>query len=1149
MFRLLSRGFVPCIAVLLLAPLASAQKQFGFDNRKPSGQPYLKPEETVARFQVPAEFEVKLFAGEPQLVNPIAFTIDEKGRTWVIESFDYPRRAGKNVPRDRIVILEDTDGDGVADKRTIFAEGKDFPVPEERKKAGLGAFDMASGIEVGHGGIFVGAAPYLWFIENKDDKPGKFEVLLKGFGSQDTHETLNTFQWGPDGWLYGLHGIFTVSDVKSPEADTPPTRMTAAVWRYHPTKKQFEIFSEGTSNPWGMDWRNTDGQFILACCVIPHLYHMVPGGIYKRQAGASLNPYVYGYLNEISDHTFHKESGWAHAGLISLDVPHIPERFRNSVIFGSIHGCSIKENILKPNGSTFTASRGDDFLTSGDKNFRPINMKWGPLGDIYLIDWHDQNPCHQTAPDDWDYERGRIYRIQLKGTQPKKAEDLGTKSVDDLLDLCGSEEPYLYRTAMRLVAERTARGEVTKEPLPRIPGGALQYLWMGEASGALLVGSPVAIERLLNPANDRLVGTAARAWCVRRSCETTDDPKKLLEVFTNAAAKEPDPTVRRELASAALRLADKHDVTPLLRALLTHQEDAKDPVIPQLVWLAYEKSLMKNKASGRRESAVPDAKKAPKEQPADAGRLPLVSELAWIAEQAPDNIFVRDQIVPRTMRRLAATGKPEDLQLCIHFVRSLKDVNSREKALDGLALALKDQTVPPPAGWAELQAEIVKENDSRLVPLVNRLAVSFRDPKAIERAILVLRDGTQSDELRVEAVRQLASMKAPDADGLFLSVLRQGFPVPVKLAAARGLAAFDRPTIAADVLKEWKGFTPQLRSELVGTLATRKEWARALLQAMAEGKVERTAVTDNTILRIQAFKDAELNKLIGKAWGRSRPTPAELIATIDKARLSMNDGPASYVRGKLVFENTCGKCHKFEGKGADVGPPLDGAARDVEYILVNVIDPNRVIGAPYFVRVARLADGTVQQGLLAEEDDKSLTLKLENGVLKKIARDDLEGPVQVVEKSLMPEGLGYNMTTQDFRDLVRYVMANPFLTDVKVNGTNASTGVLGRIALPPANDKPTTVEAEFTATADVKSALLIGSSADFEVKLDGKLLGSGTGTGKNVQPDQSAFEVAIPKGKHTLTITAKVGTEGGAMFARFVDLERKLSYIDPGVKK
>src|SRR3954471_7459604 len=156
-----------CLAVALLLALGSsafAQKEFGFDNRKSSGQPYLKPEESVAKMKVADGFEVKLFAAEPMVVNPIAMTVDEKGRVWVVECFEYPKRTAKGkMPRDRIVILEDTDGDGIADKRTVFAEGKDFPVP----------FDMASGLEVGHGGVFLGAPPYLFFIENKDDKPGK----------------------------------------------------------------------------------------------------------------------------------------------------------------------------------------------------------------------------------------------------------------------------------------------------------------------------------------------------------------------------------------------------------------------------------------------------------------------------------------------------------------------------------------------------------------------------------------------------------------------------------------------------------------------------------------------------------------------------------------------------------------------------------------------------------------------------------------------------------------------------------------------------------------------------------------------------------------------------------------------------------------
>src|SRR5262249_55324667 len=160
-------------------------------------------------------------------------------------------------------------------------------------------------------------------------KPGKFTKLLSGFGSEDTHETLNTFQWGPDGRLYGLHGGFTQSSVGPPDEKDPQKRvkLNAGVWRYDVREKKFEVFCECTSNPWCMDWRNTDGQFIICCCVIPHLFHIVPGGIYKRQAGQSNNPYAYSYLKEICDRTFHKESGWAHAGLISLDTPIMPKEY------------------------------------------------------------------------------------------------------------------------------------------------------------------------------------------------------------------------------------------------------------------------------------------------------------------------------------------------------------------------------------------------------------------------------------------------------------------------------------------------------------------------------------------------------------------------------------------------------------------------------------------------------------------------------------------------------------------------------------------------------------------------------------------------------------------------------------------------------
>src|SRR5262245_41027248 len=397
---------------------AHAQREFGFVNTKPSGQPYLTPDESLKRFKVPAGWEVKLVAAEPDVINPIAFTFDERGRIWVLECFEYPKRTPKGQkPRDRIKIIEENPGG--RPKVTVWAEGKDLPI----------GWDLATGLEVGHGGVFLGAPPYLFFIKDENGKAGKQEVLLKGFGSHDTHETLNTFQWGPDSKLYGLHGVFTHSEVMPAEPEASArgrgVKMNAAVWRYDVRDKKFDIFAEGTSNPWGMDF-DSRGNVFLACCVIPHLFHMVPGGTYKRQAGSSFNPYAYGLLNEICDHTHHKESGWAHAGLLVMEGDHVPTAYQGSSLLGSTHGCCTRRDLLRPNASSFTASCEPEFLTSGDKNFRPINLRWGPDGSIYVIDWHDQNPCHQAPPDAWDYTHGRIYKIQPTGTKPHATFDMNT---------------------------------------------------------------------------------------------------------------------------------------------------------------------------------------------------------------------------------------------------------------------------------------------------------------------------------------------------------------------------------------------------------------------------------------------------------------------------------------------------------------------------------------------------------------------------------------------------------------------------------------------------------------------------------------------------------------------------------------------------
>jgi putative membrane-bound dehydrogenase-like protein len=1113
------RHAAPLVWLLVWLPAAHGQKEFGFDNRKTSGQPYWTPEQSIKGFRVPPGWEVKVFAAEPDVINPVAFTIDERGRLWVVECYEYPKRtAPGQKPRDRIKILEDTTGAGKADKVTIWAEGKDFPVPAGRPTA----FDLATGIEVGNGGVYLGAAPHLYFLCDRKGtgRCDTHEILLSGFGSQDTHETLNTFQWGPDGRLYGLHGIFTHSKVGEVKLD-------AAVWRYDTRARQFGVFAEGTSNPWGLDF-DPLGQAFLAACVIPHAFHVIPGGTYVRQAGQSSNPYAYGELKEICDHVHHKESGWAHAGTLVLTGDDVPADFRGSLLMGSIHGCSIKRDTLERLGSSYVAHHAADFLTSADKNFRPINLRWGPDGAIYVIDWHDQNPCHQAAPDSWDMTHGRIYKIQRTGSKSAPPGDLGKKSSKELVELLKSNNPWWYRTALRLLGERRDRSVARQlEALAfesKDEGHALRGLWGLYAIGAF---DENTAEKALNQKNP-----AFRLWAIRLLGEAGKVSESMLARLTALAKGESAPEVRLQLACTARQLTGQ-DVLPLLHNLLGHKEDVRDPCLPLMVWLAYEPRVV-----GQRNPT-----------------------LEWLKENAPGNELVTNEIVPRTVRRLAATGKKEDLAACVSFLGAVKDSAVRRRALEGLTQAFKGRQVDVPEGWKVVFAALKADGDHEVGRLARGLAVNFRDPEAVRQSLTVALDSGRPAEARREAVRELGLAHPDEARQPLLDLLLKERDAELRGEACRALNAYDGPEVVKSVLTGWKSYPPSVRVEAVNLLAGRKTWAAELLAAVGDKRVPRTDLNDNTILRIRALRDAKVDAQIKTVWGQVRDTPAELNALIDKMRKELYAGPASLARGRKVFENQCAKCHKFEGKGHDVGPNLDGAARDVEYLLVNVLDPNRVVGAPYFTRLVTLKNGRVETGLLAAEDETSITLKAENDALKVIPRKEIE-EISVQEKSLMPEGLANNMTVQDFRDLIRYVMAHPFLTDVTIAGplsgkeatadpdglkglawTRPTVGAPGRIPLP-ATKKPgaALLRAELTAPAATRTRLQLGAAHPVEVWLNGKRVYQAKPGAAPVAPDQASIEIQLKEGTNELLFRVDYQGETEVLYARLLDPERKLRY-------
>jgi putative membrane-bound dehydrogenase-like protein len=545
----------------------------------------LTPEESVKAITLPQGFRASLFAAEPELTQPVAFTIDARGRLWVAEALTYPKRAPEGQGKDRILIFEDTDGDGKSDNRTVFAEN----------------LNLVSGLEVGFGGVWVGAAPYLLFIPDKDgdDRPdGPFQVLLDGWGYQDTHETLNAFIWGPDGWLYGCHGVFTHSKVGKPgAADADRTPINAGIWRYHPIKHAFEVFAEGTSNPWGVDF-NDMGQAFATACVIPHLYHIVQGARYQRQAGNHFNPHTFRDIVTIADHRHWAGAGGPHAGNNRSDAAggghaHCgamiylgdswPAQYRNAVFMSNIHGNRLNSDLLEPKGSGYVGTHGKDLLLMNDKFSRLINMKYGPDGSVYLIDWYDKQACHLNQPEKWDRSNGRVYKIAYGPQKAAAPADLSKLSDEELVGLQSHANDFFVRAARRILQERQSREAAvrlaTAANVASDPAKRLRAMWALHALGGF--DEKAALTQLKHE------NEYVRGWAIQLACEGRSVSDELYAELTRLAGSDPSPVVRLYLASAAQRL-DPAKRWDLLRGLVAHEVDADDHNLPCLYWYALE---------------------------------------------------------------------------------------------------------------------------------------------------------------------------------------------------------------------------------------------------------------------------------------------------------------------------------------------------------------------------------------------------------------------------------------------------------------------------------------------------------------------------------------------------------------------------------
>ena len=418
--------FFLCLA-LPFTVLAADDFPAPFNTEKTPGGP-MSAEETAATMQLPPGFKCQVFAAEPDVQQPIAMSWDAKGRLWIAENYTYaenPMRWDTKL-RDRIVIFEDKDNDGKHDGRKVFWD--------------QGAY--LTSVEVGYSGVWILHNGTLSFIADKngDDVPdGEPEVLLDGFNVKTIgHNIVNGLRWGPDGWLYGRHGITDTSAVGAPGTPMEKrTKLNCALWRYHPTRKVFETVLHGGTNSWGHDW-DANGELFWINTVIGHLFHGIPGSYTDRMFGTHLNSHVYETLPMIADHyhfdvgnekwsdirngisnkTKELGGGHAHVGMMIYNGGTWPQEYQGKVFTCNLHGNRINMDILEREGCGFVAKHGPDFMQAKDKWFRGIDLSTGPDGNVFVLDWSDAGECHDN--DGVHRTSGRIYKISYGET--KKSE-------------------------------------------------------------------------------------------------------------------------------------------------------------------------------------------------------------------------------------------------------------------------------------------------------------------------------------------------------------------------------------------------------------------------------------------------------------------------------------------------------------------------------------------------------------------------------------------------------------------------------------------------------------------------------------------------------------------------------------------------------
>ncbi|AGA27057.1 PVC-type heme-binding CxxCH protein [Singulisphaera acidiphila] len=997
----------------------------------------LTPEESIKHLASPEGFEAKLFVSEPQIGKPISMTWDHKGRLYVAETVDYPNEMQpKGQGRDRISIVEDTDGDGRADTKTIFAENLSIP----------------TSLCYANGGLIVAQAPDMLFLRDTDGdgKADEREVLFTGFKTNDTHAGPSNLRFGLDNWIYAIIGYagFT-GDVGGERLN-----FRQGFFRFKPDGSKLEFLRSTNNNSWGVGISEEGLLFGSTANGCPSVYMPIPNRYYESVKGMA--PAVLANMAD-SNRFFPvtenvRQVDWhggftAGAGSALYTARAFPKPYWNRTAFvAEPTGHLVSAFTLHQDGTDFRSHNAWNLVASDDEWTSPIIAEVGPDGQVWMVDWYNFIVQHNPTPEGYktgkggayeiplrDKTHGRIYRIVAKDGKPSDQPKLSKDDPKGLVAALKNDNMFWRLHAQRLLVER-GKTDVKDDLLTIIEQDRSQ-----DALGL----TPAVIHAL---------------WAASGLGVLDGDGPSLAGV-QKAAFTHPSASVRRNAALAF----PPNVAAPLVVKYELLKDDEK------LVRLA---ALLALADAGSDESKSVAVASAVFNGSVDNDRW--LSDAAAAAGAQDASAFLLNAAIRKTPKGPSPEAVSVVSRVSEHYARSAgnpvlgeilrqlpeADAKVREAMVAGFAKGWPRDKAPELDAEAEkaiaaLLPKLATDSRGQMLGLASRWGLKGLDGYVAQLAkdlLTVAADSAKSDSARINAARQLVDLRKDDAQAArdIIALVTAKSPPEVASGLIGAVSRSDSPEVGTALVDSMGPMTPAARQAVALALLGKTDWTGSLVGGIEAGKVPMSLLTLSQSQALAAHPDKSIadraRALLAKGDGLPNPDREKVIQALSAVMLKGGDAS----RGKEVFKKECAKCHTHSGEGGKVGPDLTGmAAHPKSELIVHILDPSRSVEGNFLQYTVSTTDGRVTNGLLAGETKTSIELLDAEGKKLTILRDDIE-ELASSQKSLMPEGFEKTIPAEGLADLLQFLVQKGkyLLLDLRKVATVTTTKPLVSEAMP-----------------------------------------------------------------------------------------------------